>query len=101
MAILRSPSTIQAGGRHDRSDMPLGLSVGIASTTASLASILWLLARRLWSAAGQRSSMTTPGEESANVVKVDWGTVELPTVRALRDAENAHRASLQNTGSGA
>jgi hypothetical protein len=43
----------------------------------------------------------TPGEERANVVKVDWGTVELPTVRALRDAENAHRASLQNAGSGA
>jgi len=41
MVILRSPSTIQAGGRRDRSDMPLGSSVGIASTTASLASILW------------------------------------------------------------
>jgi hypothetical protein len=37
----------------------------------------------------------TPGEERANVVKVDWGTVELPTVRALRDTENAHRASAE------
>ena len=42
----------------------------------------------------------TPGKERANVVKVDWDTVELPAVRALRDAENAHRASLQNAGSG-